>query len=139
MGEEDKRTQEDAVFAAGGSIESSLKDLASRRTDIFGVGEDAALEAGIGKKMGEEDKRPDERVTWDGHSSSAEAAARQARANISLDEQIQQIHRTKGLLGNEEKPGIGPKPTEPSMLPSSTQQQPTIVQPRPPVPVPQPV
>ena len=46
--------------------------------------------------MGEEDKRPEEKVTWDGHSSSAEAAARLARANITLDEQIQQIHRTKG-------------------------------------------
>merc|ERR1712223_410713 len=116
-----------------------MGDLASRRTDIFGVGEGAALEAGIGKKMGEENKRPDERVTWDGHSSSAEAAARQARANISLDEQIQQIHRTKGLLGNEEKPGIGPKSTDPSIpTPMSTSQQ-TMVQPRPPVPVPQPV
>ena len=127
-----KKAQEDAVFAAGGSIESSLKDLASRRTDIFGVGEDAALEAGIGKKMGEEDKRPDERVTWDGHSSSAEAAARQARANISLDEQIQQIHRTKGLIGNEEKPGIGPpKPTATTTQVSATPQQPRMVQPRP--------
>ena len=135
-----KKAQEDAVFAAGGSIENSLKDLASRRTDIFGVGEDAALEAGIGKKMGEEDKRPDERVTWDGHSSSAEAAARQARANISLDEQIQQIHRTKGLLGSEDKPGIGPKSSEPSIhTPSNPAQPPTMMQPRPPIPVPQPL
>ena len=96
-----KHAQEDAVFAQGGSIESSLKHLAERRTDIFGVGEEAALEAGIGKKMGEEDKRPEEKVTWDGHSSSAEAAARLARANITLDEQIQQIHRTKGNYVNK--------------------------------------
>ena len=34
-----KHAQEDAVFAQGGSIESSLKHLAERRTDIFGVGE----------------------------------------------------------------------------------------------------
>ena len=135
-----KKAQEDAVFAAGASIDSSLKGLAERRTDIFGVGEDAALEAGIGKKMGEEDKRPDERVTWDGHSSSAEAAARQARANISLDEQIQQIHRTKGLLGNEEKPGIGPpKPITTTGQDTVTSMQPRMVQPRPPVPVPQPI
>ena len=133
-----KKAQEDAVFAAGGSIENSLKGLAERRTDIFGVGEDAALEAGIGKKMGEEDKRPDERVTWDGHSSSAEAAARQARANISLDEQIQQIHRTKGLIGGEEKT-IGPKPTGTTTQVSNTMQQPPrMVQSRPPLPVPVP-
>ena len=51
--------------------------------------------------MGEEDKRPEEKVTWDGHSSSAEAAARLARANITLDEQIQQIQTIMGHLQDE--------------------------------------
>ena len=36
------------------------------------------------------------KVTWDGHSSTADAAAKQARQNISLEEQIAQIHRQKG-------------------------------------------
>ena len=36
--------------------------------------------------------------TWDGHSSSAEAAARAARANITLNDQIKQIHQQKGLI-----------------------------------------
>merc|ERR1712029_1252196 len=93
------RATEEQVFAPGQSIENSLKHLAERRTDIFGVGEDAAQEAGIGKKMGEEDRRQtEEKITWDGHSSSAEAAARAARANISLNDQIEQIHRSKGLI-----------------------------------------
>ena len=34
-----------------------MKHLAERRTDIFGVGEEAAQEAAIGKKMGEEETR----------------------------------------------------------------------------------
>merc|ERR1719210_932951 len=96
------RAVEDQVYAPGQSIENSLKHLAERRTDIFGVGEEAAQEAAIGKKMGEEEtmtkQMEAQKVTWDGHSSSAEAAARAARANISLNDQIEQIHRNKGLI-----------------------------------------
>lgn len=83
-----------------------MKLLAERRTDIFGVGNE---ETAIGKKIGEEDVRKDEKVTWDGHTSSVEAATRAARANITLEEQIHQIHKVKGLLPDEEKEKIGPK------------------------------
>jgi splicing factor 3A subunit 1 len=74
----------------GSAIDASLKLLAERRTDIFGVGDE---ETAIGKKIGEEDVRKDEKVTWDGHTSSVEAATRAARANITLEEQIHQIHK----------------------------------------------
>ena len=43
----EKKEQEE-VYAHGGSIESSLKQLAERRTDIFGVGVE---ETQIGKKL----------------------------------------------------------------------------------------
>ena len=102
----DKQSQE-TVFAPGTAIEDSLKQLAERRTDIFGVGDE---ETAIGKKIGEEDKKKDDKVTWDGHTSSVEAATRAARANITLEEQIHQIHKVKGLLPDEEKEKIGPKP-----------------------------
>lgn len=85
----DKMNQE-TVYAAGAAIDASLKLLAERRTDIFGVGDE---ETAIGKKIGEEDVRKDEKVTWDGHTSSVEAATRAARANITLEEQIHQIHK----------------------------------------------
>ena len=75
------KANEEVVFAPGQSIESSLKQLAERRTDIFGVGEEAAQETAIGQKMGEEEKIAGEKVTWDGHSSSAEAAARAEPGN----------------------------------------------------------
>ncbi|CAG9857484.1 unnamed protein product [Phyllotreta striolata] len=101
----DKMNQ-DMVYAAGSAIDASLKLLAERRTDIFGVGDE---ETAIGKKIGEEDVRKDEKVTWDGHTSSVEAATRAARANITLEEQIHQIHKVKGLLPDEEKEKIGPK------------------------------
>lgn len=53
------RQTEDEVYAPGLDIESSLKQLAERRTDIFGVEETA-----IGKKIGEEEiQKPEEKVT----------------------------------------------------------------------------
>ena len=51
------RAVEDHVFAPGQSIENTLKHFAERRTDVFGVGEEAAQEAAIGKKMGEEETK----------------------------------------------------------------------------------
>lgn len=44
-----EKTEQEEVIAGGSSIESSLKHLAERRTDIFGAGTE---EAGIGKKVG---------------------------------------------------------------------------------------
>lgn len=107
----DKHTTEkmaqDTVFAAGTAIEASLKQLAERRTDIFGIGDEETV---IGKKLGEEEPKKDDRVTWDGHTSSLEAATRAARANITLEDQIHQIHKVNGLIQDEEKEKIGPKP-----------------------------
>lgn len=119
----DKMNQ-DTVYAHGTAIEASLKLLAERRTDIFGVGDE---ETAIGKKIGEEETRKDEKVTWDGHTSSVEAATRAARANITLEEQIHQIHKVKGLLPDEEKEKIGPKNVQGTKLKVS--QAPVIKQP----------
>ncbi|KAL1475720.1 hypothetical protein MTO96_037075 [Rhipicephalus appendiculatus] len=115
-----EKMQQDEVFAPGSAIESSLKQFAERRTDIFGFGDE---ETAIGKKIGEEDRRPQEKVTWDGHTASMEAATRAARANITIEEQIQQIHKIKGLLPDEEKERIAhqshppPKPPPPPQAP----------------------
>lgn len=78
------------VYAVGTAIEASLKQLAERRTDIFGVGDEETV---IGKKLGEEETKKDERVTWDGHTSSVALVAAAARANITLEDQIHQIHK----------------------------------------------
>jgi splicing factor 3A subunit 1 len=102
-----EKVAQENVYAPGAAIEASLKQLAERRTDIFGVGDE---EAAIGKKLGEEEPRKDDRVTWDGHTSSVEAATRAASRNITLEDQIHQIHKVKGLLPDEEKEKIGPKP-----------------------------
>ncbi|XP_028853017.1 splicing factor 3A subunit 1 [Denticeps clupeoides] len=132
-----ERQIEDEVYAPGLDIESSLKQLAERRTDIFGVEETA-----IGKKIGEEEiQKPEEKVTWDGHSGSMARTQQAAQANITLQEQIEAIHKAKGLVQEDEsKEKIGPsKPSEvlqpplpsaPPMLPKPTPPLATV--PRPP-------
>ncbi|XP_060068714.1 splicing factor 3A subunit 1-like [Ylistrum balloti] len=99
----EKRDQEE-VFAPGSAIESSLKMLAERRTDIFGAGVE---ETQIGKKIGEEEKK-EKKVVWDGHTASMEKVTQKARENITIEEQIAVIHKVKGLLPDEEKEKIGP-------------------------------
>ncbi|XP_047025658.1 splicing factor 3A subunit 1 [Helicoverpa armigera] len=137
-----ERTDRDEALAPGAAIEASLKQLAERRTDIFGVGDE---ETAIGKKIGEEERRRDDRVTWDGHTSSVEAATRAARAHITLEDQIQQIHKVKGLLPDEEKEKIGPKPVGPSgvtraapprLVPAPPPRPPPPAAPAPPAPQP---
>jgi len=54
-----ERMGQDTVYAPGTAIEASLKQLAERRTDIFGVGDE---ETAIGKKIGEEEKKKDDKV-----------------------------------------------------------------------------
>ena len=118
-----EKIQQEEVYAVGSAIESSLKHLAERRTDIFGSGDEETI---IGKKIGEEEKKP-EKVTWDGHTNSVVATTRAARANITIEEQIQQIHKLKGLLPENDKDRIGP--SIPSTSGSSQPPKPTQMQP----------
>ncbi|KAG7331975.1 hypothetical protein KOW79_003809 [Hemibagrus wyckioides] len=139
-----ERQIEEEVYAPGLDIESSLKQLAERRTDIFGVEETA-----IGKKIGEEEiQKPEEKVTWDGHSGSMARTQQAAQANITLQEQIEAIHKAKGLVQEDEtKEKIGPsKPNEsvppplPTTVPTLPKPSPPInTAPRPPTAVPPPV
>lgn len=131
-----ERQTEDEVYAPGLDIESSLKQLAERRTDIFGVEETA-----IGKKIGEEEiQKPEEKVTWDGHSGSMARTQQAAQANITLQEQIEAIHKAKGLVGEDDtKEKIGPsKPSEIHHQPPTPSSSASLPKPNPPVAVPRP-
>ncbi|XP_019717333.1 splicing factor 3A subunit 1 isoform X1 [Hippocampus comes] len=125
------RQTEDEVYAPGMDIDSSLKQLAERRTDIFGVEETA-----IGKKIGEEEiQKPEEKVTWDGHSGSMARTQQAAQANITLQEQIEAIHKAKGLVGEDDtKEKIGPsKPSDTHHMPPMPSPAPIVPKPSPPV------
>ena len=69
---QEKMTQE-SVYAPGSAIENSLRALAERRTDIFGVGDE---ETAIGKKIGEEE-RSAAPSKWDGPQGGQETDASQ--------------------------------------------------------------
>lgn len=109
-----ERMQQEEVFAPGIAIESSLKHLAERRTDIFGSG---AEETAIGRKIGEEEKRANDKVIWDGYSSSAQQAVSAAQSKITIEEQIQDIR--KRVYPDPAKEKIGP-----AVIPQ--QQQPVL-------------
>ena len=85
-------------FSSGVHIGDTLKQLAERRSDIFGVSAEETL---IGRKLGEEEeqalkKTPKE--VWDGHTASIERATKLAHSNITYEDQIKAIHKAKGLL-----------------------------------------
>ncbi|XP_077416679.1 splicing factor 3A subunit 1 [Vanacampus margaritifer] len=130
------RQTEDEVYAPGMDIDSSLKQLAERRTDIFGVEETA-----IGKKIGEEEiQKPEEKVTWDGHSGSMARTQQAAQANITLQEQIEAIHKAKGLVGEDDnKEKIGPsKPSDGHHMPPMPSSAPILPKPSMPISMPRP-
>ncbi|KAG8146142.1 hypothetical protein E2320_012532, partial [Naja naja] len=60
------------------------------------------------------EKQTDDEVTWDGHSGSMARTQQAAQANITLQEQIEAIHKAKGLVPEDDtKEKIGPsKPNE---------------------------
>ncbi|XP_039262262.2 splicing factor 3A subunit 1-like [Styela clava] len=119
-----EKQQDEEVFAGGTDIEHALKGLAERRTDIFGVEETA-----IGKKVGEEEAAPEDRVMWDGHSGSAESTQRKAAQGVTVDDQIEAIKKAQGIIMDESKSSIGPSTTKPNNAPKPVPKpQPSIVQ-----------
>ena len=48
-------------------------------------------------------------MQWDGHSGSASATQQQAKASVTVEEQMEHIKKTQGLLVDENLEKIGPK------------------------------
>ena len=86
------------LICTGVHIGDTLKQLAERRSDIFGVSAEETL---IGRKLGEEETATKKKQTteiWDGHTASIERATKLAHSNITYEDQIKAIHKAKGLL-----------------------------------------
>ncbi|CAJ0577979.1 unnamed protein product, partial [Mesorhabditis spiculigera] len=100
---------EEQVLAPGMDISKYLNKFADRRTDIFGVGEEGAKQTTIGKKLGEADSLPKsvKDGIWDGTAETMEAATRKAQENVSISDQLKQLHRQHGYLADPEKERIG--------------------------------
>ncbi|CAH8493673.1 unnamed protein product [Dicrocoelium dendriticum] len=107
----EKREQEQ-VYAAGNLIDSSLKQLAERRTDIFGVGVD---EIQIGKKLGEQEEVKSDKLIWDGHAATADLVAKRTVEAITPKDKQELLEFQRNMEAARDK--IGPQA---GVTPSST-------------------
>ena len=113
-----EKQQQEEVFAIGNQIGDSLRQLAERRTDIFGAGDEETV---IGRRLGEEEEeKRDERAIWDGHTGSVESTTKRIQANITIQDQIEAIHKAKGLAEDSSKEKIGPHKTGLLDIPSGS-------------------
>ncbi|KAK0395631.1 hypothetical protein QR680_001366 [Steinernema hermaphroditum] len=117
--EQQERMIDEPVYAQGGEIGRNISRLAERRTDIFGVGAQGAEQTAIGKKLGEEETRrgPDPRTIWDGQASTIDATTRAAQQSVSIDQQINEIHRQHGYDRSHQQMLPPPLPVAPHHRP----------------------
>ncbi|KAI5477585.1 splicing factor 3A subunit 1 [Pseudohyphozyma bogoriensis] len=110
------------LLPGGTDVSASLRALASHRADIFGTADDAEI-----KRQQEEAKllsKAREAGVWDGHTATKEGITARYQAAANLDEQIEALHRTKGLLAvDEDETRIGP--AAPAVAPVVEQQPPS--------------
>ncbi|CAH8868749.1 unnamed protein product [Trichobilharzia szidati] len=128
----EKREQEQ-VYAAGNLIDSSLKQLAERRTDIFGVGVD---EIQIGKKLGEQEAVKSDKLIWDGYAATTDVVAKRNLEAITTKDKIELLEFQQKLEAARDK--IGPQsgvPPVPGIAPPGMP-KPSILLPPPPPPPP---
>lgn len=119
------RNEEEPVYALGADISKNIGKFAERRTDIFGHGAEQTV---IGKKLGEEEEAPrgpDPKLIWDGQQSTIDQTTKLAQQSVTLDQQINEIHKQHGYVADPSKERIGPGPvpppptTQPSSAPAS--------------------
>ncbi|KAK4048997.1 SF3a splicing factor complex subunit [Microbotryomycetes sp. JL221] len=111
---EEKRRSEANRSAAnllpeGTDVASSIRDLAAHRPDIFGG---SANDQDIKRRQEEllAQSKAREAHVWDGHTATKEAVQSRYQANANFQEQIEALHRAKGLVGPDDgqEPKIGP-------------------------------
>ncbi|VDD86135.1 unnamed protein product [Enterobius vermicularis] len=144
------RNEEEPVYALGADISKNIGKFAERRTDIFGHGAEQTI---IGKKLGEEEEAPrgpDPKLIWDGQQSTIDQTTKLAQQSITLDQQINEIHKQHGYVADPNKERIGPGPVPPppptNSVPAPASPVVPVVpavpsapaQPRPPLPAPLP-
>jgi splicing factor 3A subunit 1 len=81
---------------SGANVESSLRSLAKARVDIFGTEVDE--EKRRREEEAERERRKErEKNVWDGHTASKDKTLNVYQSHNNLEEQIANLHRTKGL------------------------------------------
>ncbi|KAA0188897.1 hypothetical protein FBUS_11640 [Fasciolopsis buskii] len=110
-----EKKEQEQVYAAGNLIDSSLKQLAERRTDIFGVGVD---EIQIGKKLGEQEVVKSDKLIWDGYSATTDLVVKRTMEAVTAKDKQDLLEFQKQLETSRDK--IGPQSgVAPSSVPLS--------------------
>ncbi|GAA5972021.1 hypothetical protein JCM11641_002460 [Rhodosporidiobolus odoratus] len=110
---EDKKQQDlnraaSAIMPGGTDVSASIRAIAANRPDIFG---DADEDDDERKRRAEElaKSRAREAHVWDGHAASKESITLRYQQTADLSEQIEALHRAKGLVeADPNGPQIGP-------------------------------
>ncbi|MBW0465738.1 hypothetical protein O181_005453 [Austropuccinia psidii MF-1] len=118
------------MLTLGSDVSSSLRDLAKSRLDIF---EENVTEEEKQRREAEQKKLKQlakEKYTWDGHLNTGERITNIYQTGANLDEQIQALHRSKGLTGESihSGPQIGPLAGAMPPQPPSSQPNPALLQ-----------
>ncbi|KAF5399274.1 hypothetical protein PHET_06790 [Paragonimus heterotremus] len=106
-----EKKEQDQVYAAGNLIDSSLKQLAERRTDIFGIGVD---EIQIGKKLGEQEQVKSDKLIWDGHAASSDLVVKRTIEAVTAKDKQELLDFQRNLEAARDK--IGPQTGTPNPL-----------------------
>lgn len=109
MAADAKRTASNMV-AAGTDVSASLRQIASKRTDIFATTQEEEARRRKAEEEEQARKREREKVVWDGYTSSALQTAERFQSGANLDQQIAALHKAKGLTAIESN--IGPRRTD---------------------------
>ncbi|PAV59164.1 hypothetical protein WR25_24592 [Diploscapter pachys] len=131
---QEEKKNEEPVLAHGGDISKHLGKFAERRSDIFGVGAAGAEQTIIGQKLGEEEPTPNlsKQPIWDGTEETREAVTRLAQQQVTLDQQIHEIHRQHGFVPDPSKERVGAQLPQTSQMQTRSQARQAETRPPPP-------
>lgn len=86
-----------SLLSTGTDVSSSIRALAAHRPDIFGAGSDEEVKRQQAEALAKSKAR--EMGVWDGHTATKDVITNRYQAGANFDEQIEALHRAKGLLG----------------------------------------
>ena len=102
----DMRKAQALQMQQGADVSASLRNLANARTDLFGDEIDEE-ERKRREEVEKQRRREREKITWDGHTASAQKAETTFQNQFTLSDQINKMHSRMGVTPGE--PSVGPQ------------------------------
>ncbi|GAA6011681.1 hypothetical protein JCM10207_004207 [Rhodosporidiobolus poonsookiae] len=106
--QEDLNRAASAIMPGGTDVSASIRAIAAHRPDIFGEAGDEQERARQAAEVAKSKAR--EAHVWDGHAASKDSITLRYQQTADLSEQIEALHRAKGLVEvqGDGGPQIGP-------------------------------